>query len=249
MRLLTIGLLATIAAPLPAQTTIPEKFRATWVLDEAASQTHISDSDSYNALEKQKLLQGLEGMAGPGMKITVTGGSLAFQIGTGRPDDDPVDVIEQGSDFVVVANPGDHSQTATLRLVNDDELSLEGIGDFEGLVFLRADSTATASAPPGRGVGADVVDYYDALKECAPGEYPLVAPGFGSFTHTINGSSEGRCSVRTKYKQFSLTCAYSDETIALLTSAKKYQDARNGVFQGSTDSEESRRANEECKVD
>ena len=44
-------------------------------------------------------------------------------------------------------------------------------------------------------------------------------------------------------------CAYSDETIALLTSAKKYQDARNGVFQGSTDSEESRRTNEECKVD
>ena len=249
MRTLTIALLATIAAPLLAQTTIDEKFQATWVLDEAASQAYISDSDSYNDLEKQTLLQRLPGMAGPGMKITVTGGSLAFQTGTRRPDDDPIDVIEQGSDFVVIANPGDHSQTATLRLINDDELSIEGLGDFEGVVFLRADSTAAVAAPAGQGAGADVVAYYDALKECTPGEYPLEAPGFGSFTHTINGTSEGRCSVHTKYKQFSLTCAYSDETIALLTSAKKYEDARNGVFEGSTDSEESRRTNEECAVD
>ena len=55
--MLTIALLAISAAPLLAQTTIAEKFQATWVLDEAASQAHISDSDLYNALEKQKLLQ------------------------------------------------------------------------------------------------------------------------------------------------------------------------------------------------
>ena len=45
-----------------------------------------------------------------------------------------------------------------------------------------------------------------------------------------------------------MSCNYSDAMIALLTSEQKYEDARNGVLQGSTDSQESKLMSEECSV-
>ena len=46
-----------------------------------------------------------------------------------------------------------------------------------------------------------------------------------------------------------MVCSFSDETIALLTSAKSYENAKKGVLEGSTDSEESALMNKECRID
>jgi len=43
-------------------------------------------------------------------------------------------------------------------------------------------------------------------------------------------------------------CDFSAETIELLTSDAKYEEARSGILSGSTDSEESRRMAEECRA-
>ena len=54
--------------------------------------------------------------------------------------------------------------------------------------------------------------------------------------------------MRIVHSRFNMDCSFTDETIALLTSAKKYEDARKGVLEGSTDSEESARMNKECQI-
>jgi len=92
------------------------------------------------------------------------------------------------------------------------------------------------------------VAYLDALKNCTPGEFQFSAAGLGESRNTILGRVSDRCQVRIVHSLVSLDCAFSDETIALLTSPQKYDDARTGTLEGSTDSEESDRVSRECKV-
>ena len=90
------------------------------------------------------------------------------------------------------------------------------------------------------------VTFLDSLKTCSPGAFHLSYPGFGTYDNTIIGKTGDRCQVRIEHPQITLMCNYTEATIALLTSNAKYEEARNGVLSGSTDSEESRRAAEEC---
>ncbi len=53
--------------------------------------------------------------------------------------------------------------------------------------------------------------------------------------------------MRTQHAQLTLTCDFSQETITLLTSESKVEEARSGNVSGSTDAEESRRMAEECR--
>ena len=70
--------------------------------------------------------------------------------------------------------------------------------------------------------------------------------GFGTYDNTIVGPSGARCQVEIEHPQIRMSCNYSEAMIALLTSEQKYEDARNGVLRGSTDSEESKLMSEEC---
>ena len=103
--------------------------------------------------------------------------------------------------------------------------------------------------PDGAVTGNDAVAYLDALKSCTPGEHRFSYAGLGNFENTIQGQGDAGCRVNMVANGIRLQCEFSAETIELLTRPEKYEDARNGVLQGSTDSEESIRMNEECEFD
>ena len=73
--------------------------------------------------------------------------------------------------------------------------------------------------------------------------------GIGNFRSSIVGRNGNYCQVITEHSGYRVVCDYSDATIALLTTEQKYEDARNGILQGSTGSEESKRASEECALE
>ncbi|MDX1384631.1 MAG: hypothetical protein R3190_13345 [Thermoanaerobaculia bacterium] len=226
--------------------SLPEGFAGTWTLDKEATTAAIEAADLRSSSLKRQALEQVRTMGT--MQMKVAPGLLTLLVDGREVDTDPFEIAEAGAEAVTIARRGGAGPPATLRLEAPDRLVLEG-ADEPPMVFARG-GDATPSPPPGAGgQGADVVAYYDALKSCVAGEFPLQAPGFGSVTNTIEGRIEDRCRVRTRYDRFSLTCNYSDETVALLTSEQKYEEARNGIFRGSTDSEESRRVGEECKPD
>ena len=95
----------------------------------------------------------------------------------------------------------------------------------------------------------DSVHYLDSLKACEPGEFVFANTGMGKFRSSIVGRNGNHCQVITEHSGHRVVCDYSDATIALLTTEQKYDDARNGILQGSTGSELSKRASEECALE
>jgi hypothetical protein len=133
-----------------------------------------------------------------------------------------------------------------LRLAAGGELNfrIREENDFDLVIWERAGAVATESTVQAPG-GA--IAYLNSLTACDPGSFRFSYPGFGAFHNTILGPEGDRCRVRTEHSAIQLTCDFSAETIALLTSEAKYEEARTGTVSGSTDSEESRRIAEECR--
>lgn len=91
--------------------------------------------------------------------------------------------------------------------------------------------------------------YLDNLKKCNAFASSYKLPLIGKVKSKIIGKNNGRCHV-ISYSDLGgeVVCNYSDETIALLTSEKKYQEIRNGEFFGSPNSPEAARMSAECTV-
>ena len=128
----------------------------------------------------------------------------------------------------------------------DLNLKIRPDNDFDLLIWKRGEVEGGGSSD---GEPGDVLGYLDSLKTCEPGEFRFSYPGFGTYDNTIVGRSGDRCQVRIEHPQIRMTCNYTQAMIALLTSEEKYEDARNGVLRGSTDSEESKLMSEECSVE
>jgi hypothetical protein len=128
-------------------------------------------------------------------------------------------------------------------------MKLDSLGAFDDDDFDRVRwARQGAAAPSSATVSSDPVEYLDSLKSCTPGEFSFSNLGMGEIKSTIVGQEGDHCRVTTESGGYQVVCDYSDETIALLTSEQKYEDARNRVMQGSSNSEESRRMTEECSV-
>ena len=134
-----------------------------------------------------------------------------------------------------------------MHLGDNGELNLKirPDNDFDLVIWKRGEVGGADSS----GASGDAIGYLDSLKTCEPGEFEFSYPGFGTYHNTIVGRSSDGCQVHIEHPQIRMTCNYSEAMVALLTSKEKYEDARNGVLQGSTDSEESRLMSEECSVD
>ncbi len=248
MRKIVIFWLCALVSPALAADEVPERYKGTWTLDKVASAANLAIWNGPDA-DKDRFSRELERMKQ--MSLTVTADQLIFEQG-GRIDAEPVGVASVGDDALALEDRAGRGQF-TLRLLDDEILLLE-FGGQPPMAFSRAASAGTADASRSRTTAASsssaaLIAYMEALKTCTPGDYPAILPGFGEIQNTIEGRTGATCRVRTGRPGTILTCDYSEETIALLTSAQKVEDARNGVFRGSTDSEESRRVNEECRLE
>ena len=171
-----------------------------------------------------------------------------------------MELKEEGPELTIlsVVEPGgsrNGPRALHLRLVDDGSLRIrtrtaKGWGDDDYITrfFVYSKETGEARATAGRGTNRAVA-YLDALKACAPGEFHFSYAGLGEFRNTVVGKEGERCRVTIVHSNMSLACSFSDETIALLTSAQKYDNAKEGVLEGSTDSEESARMNKECRIE
>ena len=108
------------------------------------------------------------------------------------------------------------------------------------MVFRKAGESVTDN---------DMVAYLDALKACTPGEHHFSLPGLGKFDYAIQGPGDSGCQVMIVANGVAMQCEFSAKMVALLTTEEKYEDARNGVLQGSTDSAESELLAQECEVE
>jgi len=218
---------------------VPERYQGVWALDKTASATHLAQWNGPDAA-KERFTRELQTMKQP--SLTITSDQLVFEQG-GRRDAENVRVASLDEHALVLEDLAGRGQF-TFRLLDDGILVMESGGQPPMAFSKGGPATTTPDS-----AGANLIAYMEALKTCTPGDYPAVLPGFGEIQNTIEGRNGQNCRVRTGRPATMLTCDYSQETIALLTSAQKFEEARNGVFQGSTDSEESERVSEECTVE
>ena len=108
---------------------------------------------------------------------------------------------------------------------------------------------STGSPNPAGGVNAgemknfqeSSIKYLDNLKKCNPFTHSYELPLFGKGKNIIVGRNSERCHVIMNSDiSGKIICNFSDETIALLTSKKKYQEIREGEFSGGSDAEGAR---------
>ena len=241
---ITIGLLVIAAASLPSRAAdIPERFQGTWTIDFDATES-MWDAWGEKSGKQNSLKRQLKRMQAENARITFTGDQMILENDDGDRDVDPITVLETHEQFVILSrdnSPGNHMR---LSIDSADALVLSAVSGAEPPTKLvRREASSDGSSLE---QGSDVVAYLDALAECRTGTFPTVMPGVGSIDNIIDGRDAGRCLVRTAMLGREIVCRYSNETIALLTSPDKYEDARNGVIRGSTGSEESRRVGEEC---
>ena len=92
------------------------------------------------------------------------------------------------------------------------------------------------------------IEYMDHLKACSPYTRVFELAIFGTVKQEIIGKSNGRCHVVSTHFDYGTqeVCHYTDKTIALMTSKKKYSEVRSGQFTGSSDSLVSARMTAEC---
>ena len=235
----------TASACLAAYATVPAAYQGVWTLDSDASMQAIEAARaSLTPAQKDRLVRG----------VTVDMKDLALEIGDhsltykipGQTMEVPLVLDEDKGDRAIFSSP--KAGTVTMQIGPDGLLNHHSSKDDDfDLIYFRREGSAASQADTSSPNPS--VAYLDGLKTCTPGAFHLTYPGLGTFDNTIVGRNGDRCQVRVEHPQITLLCNYSDATIALLTSEAKYEEARNGVLSGSTDSPESQRAAEECTPD
>ncbi len=239
-----------VGAPGSANGQVPESYRGVWVINAAGTASRIA-SDPSMAPENKPGWTERWLASGAGLDITsdeislhgLEGGSISLAVTLAE------DIVD--GTLVSAIFPGPSGQegmrvSVELRLAGGGNLNLRirEENDFDLVVWERADAIAAESGVEPLG-GA--IDYLNHLSTCEPGEFRFSVAGFGTYSNTILGRDGDRCRVRTQHAQLTLTCDFSQETITLLTSESKVEEARSGNVSGSTDAEESRRMAEECR--
>lgn len=245
-----------------AHAQVPEKYVGTWVLDPEATGNEIADQAPAKANERWHREAGdlvrWEWEISADRVIS----SLTTKYNEGEPhrDEFRVELKQEGPELTIlsVVGPGGSRKgprAVHLRLVDDGSLRIRtrtatgwGDDDYVTRFFVYRKETGEARATAGRGTNRAVA-YLDALKACAPGEFQFSYSGLGEFRNTVVGKEGERCRVTIVHSNMHMVCSFSDETVALLTSAQKYEETRKGVLAGSTDSEESARVNKECRIE
>jgi hypothetical protein len=245
-------LMATVATSALAQ-GVQEEFHGRWGVDSAATAARIAANPEMSAENKaywaKRFTEGPESK----IELIVTGASLEmpgfgeFLFG---------EILETSPGHVrVSASITDPRSSTEMKLALDLTIQEDGAlnmrldsggsfddDDFDRVMWTRSKEGAAVSSS----VSSDFIEYLDSLKACTPGEFRFTNTGLGDIRSTIVGKSAEGCQVTTESAGHQIACDYSEATIALLTSAQKYEDATNGILQGSTDSEESTRMNQEC---
>jgi len=237
---------------LPAVAEVPDRFLGNWIIDKEATAKTIADDPNMPPENKPGWTKRMTAME-VGMRISEkTISFLGFETG---PMTATVVLEEESADSAmlsaVMIDP-DRKEEIELSIamhLNDEgdlNLKIRPDNDFDLLIWKRGEVEGGGSPD---GEPGDVLGYLDSLKTCEPGEFRFSYPGFGTYENTIVGRSGARCQVHIEHPQIRMTCNYTQAMIALLTSEEKYEDARNGVLRGSTDSEESKLMSEECSVE
>jgi hypothetical protein len=246
-------LMATVATATLGQ-TVPEEFQGSWGVDGAATTARIMADEELTAENKDLWVKRFTEGAEAGIELIIARDGLEIP---GFAQFTFTEILE--------TSPG-HASVAALitdpRSGDSMKVELDLSTQEDGALTMKMDSFGAlddddfgrirwarqgAGAPTSASVSSDPVEYLDRLKDCTPGEFNF-SNLMGQIKSTIVGQEGDRCRVTTESGGYEVVCDYSDETIALLTSEQKYEDARNGVMQGSSDSEESRRMSQECSV-
>ena len=238
---------------------VPEKYIGTWVLDKEATGKEIADHAPAKVKERWLREAGDMGRWQWAISADKLIASITSTLRDPQVAEFRVELKEEGPELTILSNvepggPGPEVQAFHLRLIEDGSLRMrmtdaKGWADDDELMryFVYRKETGGASTSAGRGTN-QAVAYLDALKTCTTGEFHFSYAGLGDFRNTILGREDGRCQVKIVHSNMNLACSFSDETITLLTSAQKYENAKKGVLEGSTDSEESARLNRECQM-
>jgi len=244
-----IAIVAIAGAPTAAYGQIPVSFLGTWVVDAGGTANRIA-ADPGMAPENKP--GWTERWLASGAELEITDDAINIRNLEGGSIILSITLSEEMGDATLLSailpDPSGQEEmklSIELRLAPEGELNLRirEENDFDLVVWERADAVATENSVPAMG---DAIEYLKNLTVCAPGNFRFSYPGFGTYHNTILGPEGDRCRVRIEHPQIQLTCDFSAETIALLTSEAKYEEARTGIVSGSTDSEESRRMAEEC---
>jgi hypothetical protein len=245
-----IAIAAIAGSPATAYGQVPMSFLGTWVVDAGETAARIAADPSMAPENKPGWT---ERWLASGAELEITDDALSVRGLEEGPITLSVTLAEDMGDGTLLAAvlPGSSRQeemelSIELRMAAGGRLNLRirGGNDFDLVVWERADAIAperSALAP------GDAIRYLDNLTACDPGDFRFSYPGFGTYHNSILGREGDRCRVRTEHSLIQLTCDFSTEAIALLTSEAKYEEARTGIVSGSTDSEESRRMAEECR--
>ena len=235
--------------------TVPEEFQGRWGVDGAATAAQIAADPEMNAENKARWTRRFT--EGPESKIglIITGEGVEIP---GFAQFKFTETLEASPGHVsissLITDPGSGNSMKVVVDLNTTEdgalkMKLDSGGafddnDFDPIMWVRQGASEAASGS----VSSNPVEYLDSLKGCTPGEFQFANTGLGEIRSTIVGQEGDHCRVTTESAGYEVLCNYSGETIALLTTEQKYEDARNGVMQGASDSEESRRMTEECSV-
>ena len=240
---LTLGITLVAVSISFAATGIPEHFQGTWTIDYAATES-LWNAWGEESGRQSSLKRRLQRMKAENARLKFTGNEIIFENDDGDRDVDPVTVVEVTEQFLILSMDGSPERQMRLSLEGTEAMILSAVSGAEPPVKLvRGGSSGDGSS---REKGADRVAYLDALAHCTAGTFSVVMSGGRSIDNIVDGREGNRCVVRTRMQGREILCRYSSETIALLTSPEKYEDARTGVVRGSTDSEESRRVSQEC---
>ena len=245
-------LLVVAGLCIPAFAEVPERFLGTWVVDKEATARTIADDPNMSTENKPGWTRRwLEVEA----EARITESAISFHGFDDRPMTASVVLEEDSRDrtllSAVMTDPYRKTEmefSIAMHLGADGDLNLKirPDNDFDLVIWKRGEVSGNDSANQEPG---NLIGYLDSLKTCEPGEFEFSYPGFGTYHNTIVGRSGDGCQIHIEHPRIRMTCNYSEAMISLLTSEEKYEDARKGVLQGSTDSEESRLMSEECSVD
>lgn len=234
----------TVAATtsLASFATVPAAFQGVWSLDSDATMRAIEAAAALlTPAQKDRLVRGVT-VDLKDFVVEITDDTMTYKI-PGQTMVIPLVLEENAGDRATFSST--EAGMVTMQIGPQGLLNHQASrdDDFDLFYFRREGATASTSETSSPNPS---VAYLDSLKGCTPGDFQLAYPGLGTFDNTIVGRNGDRCQVRIAHPQITLLCNYSDATIALLTSEAKYEEARNGVLSGSTDSPESQRAAEEC---
>ncbi len=254
MKYLTAAIaIATFAgAPTTAHGQVPVSFLGTWVVDAERTASRIAADTSMAPENKPGWT---ERWLASGAELEITEDVISLHNLGGSSIILSITLAEDMGDATLLSailpDPSGQQEmkvSIELRIAAGGELNLRirEEDDFDLVVWQRTDAVPTDN--PVRAPG-DAIEYLNSLTVCDPGDFRFSYPGFGTYHNTILGSEGDRCRVRIEHSKIRLTCDFSVETVTLLTSEAKYEEARTGVVSGSTDSEESRGMAEECRPD